>query len=191
MSLQQEALKIIDKLQAVGFTAYFAGGSVRDMLLNINPSDIDIVTNATPSEISQLFVNSRHVGAAFGVVIVKVREHKFEVATFRKDKEYFDGRHPEGIEFTSAKEDAKRRDFTVNGMFYDPVSKEVIDFVGGRKDLENGVLRAIGDAEERFSEDYLRLIRAIRFAARLGFKIEEKTWNSIRSNVHNAANLAV
>ncbi len=189
--LYQEAQEIIKKLNASGFAAYFAGGAVRDMLLNIIPSDIDIATNATPTEISQIFVNSKLVGAVFGVVIVKIREHKFEVATFRKDKEYYDGRHPSEVEFTSAEEDAKRRDFTVNSMFYDPIEKKVIDFVGGRKDLKNGVLRAIGDADTRFSEDYLRMIRAIRFASRLSFKIEKKTWNSIRKNVHNAANIAV
>lgn len=174
------ALTICSELKKAGFIAYFAGGVVRDALLGRNVcDDIDIATNASPEQVCTLFPSTVPVGAKFGVIIVVQRGIPFEVATFRSDYGISDGRHPENIEFTTAENDALRRDFTVNGLFYDPESKDIIDYVGGREDLEKGILRAIGIPTERFSEDYLRMLRAIRFATRLHFTIEEYTWNAL------------
>ena len=174
------AKNLILRLRQAGFTAYFAGGCVRDHVLGTAPKDVDIATNARPVEVRRLFPNTRAVGAHFGVVIVAEQGHAFEVATFRSDGAYLDGRRPESVSFSSPEEDAQRRDFTVNGMFYDPIEGRVIDFVGGQQDLKAGVIRAIGDAASRFDEDKLRLMRAVRFAARFGFEIEEATWAAIQ-----------
>ena len=177
------AKSIVLKLHNLGFEAYYAGGFVRDMLLGF-PSgkspDIDIATNARPEEIVKIFKNTKEVGISFGVVLVIEKGIAFDVATFRNDGQYIDGRRPEGVAFSTAKEDALRRDFTINGMFYNPVSKTVIDFVGGQEDLKKGIIRTIGEAQERFSEDYLRMLRAIRFSSRFGFEIEEKTLEAIK-----------
>jgi poly(A) polymerase len=173
------AVSIVRKLVEAGHQAVFAGGCVRDMLREVAPKDYDIATSATPDEVQRLFPKSHAVGAAFGVVVVHREGHNFEVATFRRDGGYSDGRRPDSVEFTSAEEDAKRRDFTVNGLFFDPLKNEVLDFVGGRADLERRVLRAIGDPRARFSEDHLRLLRAVRFSTMLGFPIEEKTWAAV------------
>lgn len=178
-SKNPEALLIVQTLRKEGFIAYFAGGAPRDLLLNNKFEDIDIATNATPEIIQKLFSHTIPVGIAFGIVIVVIHNKKFEVATFRKDFSYKDGRHPSEVKFASPKEDAKRRDFTINGMFYDPIENKILDFVGGREDLKNKIIRAIGDPEERIKEDRLRMIRAIRFATRLGFAIEEKTKRAI------------
>ncbi len=183
--MRTEAVKIVRKLTEAGHVAFFAGGCVRDMLRGQKPKDYDIATDARPSEVTALFPSSGEVGAHFGVVLVKAGGHHFEIATFRSDGDYRDGRRPESVTYTTPEEDAKRRDFTVNGMFFDPLKEEVIDFVGGRADLEAGVLRAIGDAEKRFQEDYLRMLRAVRFATVLGFEIEEKTWEALRNNAPN------
>ena len=180
-SVEPAARTIVARLQAAGFTAYFAGGCVRDKLRGVAPSDFDVATDARPEEVQKLFRRTVAVGAHFGVICVLEAGFQFEVATFRADGAYLDGRRPEGVRFTTAEEDAARRDFTVNGLFYDPAREEVIDFVGGRADLAARVLRAIGDPAARFAEDRLRLLRAVRFAAVLGFEIEPKTWEAVRT----------
>ncbi len=177
------ALLVVRELRAAGFEAYWAGGCVRDRLLGRTPKDYDVATNAQPPQIRQVFGRRRTlpIGAAFGVItVLGPREaNQIEVATFRRDAAYSDGRHPDSVAFSTAEEDASRRDFTVNGLFYDPVDQRVIDFVGGQEDLKRGLIRAIGDADKRFSEDKLRLLRAVRFAAALDFTLEENTWRTI------------
>ena len=173
------ACGVLRKLKEAGFTSYFAGGWVRDYLMEHPSDDIDIATHATVEEIQALFPKTIPVGAAFGIVIVVEDGHQFEVATFRKDMGYVDGRRPTGYEHSTPEEDAKRRDFTINGMFYDPFEKKVLDFVGGRKDLKAGIIRAIGDPHERFLEDRLRMIRAVRYAGRFHFDIEAETEEAI------------
>jgi poly(A) polymerase len=173
------ALSIVRKLRQNGFTAFFAGGCVRDMLLGRRANDYDVATDALPEQIIGLFRRTLKIGAKFGVVIVLLGDKKVEVATFRTEGGYADGRHPGQVEFTVAKEDALRRDFTINGMFYDPIERSVLDFVGGQEDLKRQVVRTIGTAQERFGDDYLRMLRAVRFAARLDFEIEKKTWAAI------------
>ena len=179
------AKQIVNKLKSKGHVAYFAGGFVRDTLLNRSSYDIDIATSATVEEISSLFSKCIHVGAVFGVVQVVIHKHTFEVATFRKDVGYEDGRRPEKIEIASDVEDAKRRDFTINGMFFDPTTDKVIDYVGGREDLAKKCIRAIGDPLERFKEDRLRMIRAVRFATLLHFSIETETKEAILQHASN------
>lgn len=174
------ALEITQRLQAHGFQAFWAGGCVRDQLLGIEPKDYDIATNAKPDEIRKLFPNSQLVGAAFGVIIVHRHHYATEIATFRTDGVYRDGRRPESVEFTTAEVDAQRRDFTINGMFFDPIREQVIDYVGGKADIAAKLIRAIGDADARFSEDHLRMMRAVRFAARFHFQIELQTSAAIR-----------
>ena len=174
------ARSIVQDLVNAGHQAVFAGGCVRDQLLGKEPKDYDIATDATPAQVQRLFPHSLAVGAHFGVIIVRRDHHAFEVATFRRDGEYKDGRRPDHVEFTDAEEDARRRDFTVNGLFFDPLKDEVLDYVHGREDLKAAVLRAIGDAKSRFREDHLRLLRAVRFATVLGFEIEAETWKAVR-----------
>jgi poly(A) polymerase len=173
------ATQVVRQLRDAGFTALWAGGCVRDLLLGRSPSDYDVATSATPEQVMKLFRNRTiPVGAAFGVVRVRSPLHdgdEVEVATFRSDGAYLDGRRPESVVFSSPELDAARRDFTINGMFLDPLTDELIDYVGGQADLEAGILRAIGDAEARFGEDKLRLIRAVRFAARFGLEIAPAT----------------
>lgn len=171
-------------LTEAGHTAYFAGGCVRDKLLGIEPKDYDIATSATPAEVLKLFPGSNEVGAHFGVVIAKHGGHHVEIATFRTDGSYKDGRRPESVVFSTPQEDAQRRDFTINGLFEDPESGEVIDHVGGLPDLESKVIRAIGNPTDRFREDCLRLLRAVRFATTLGFPIEAGTFSAVRENAH-------
>jgi tRNA nucleotidyltransferase/poly(A) polymerase len=183
MMTQKEngALAIVKRLNGRGYRALYAGGYVRDMILSCpEKGDIDIATSATPREIAALFDNVIPVGEHFGVMIVVVDAIPFEVATFRKDMGVGDGRHPSAVAFTGQEEDAYRRDFTINGMFFDPLTDTILDYVDGRKDCSRGVVRAIGDPVQRFSEDYLRLIRAVRFAARFGFVIESRTWDALR-----------
>lgn len=179
---QHHALEIVKKLVRAGYTAYFAGGWVRDYLMGHPSDDIDIATDAPPEKILDLFPRTILVGLAFGIVVVVHEGHSFEVATFRKDIEYRSGRRPERIELSTASEDALRRDFTINGMFYDPIENVIHDFVHGQHDLKLGLIRSIGDPHERFFEDRLRMIRAIRFAARFGFSIESDTELAIREN---------
>lgn len=173
------ATQIVKRLQDAGFVAYFAGGWVRDYFMGHPSDDVDIATSAAPNEILSLFPNTILVGISFGVVIVVVEGQQFEVSSFRKDFEYLDGRKPSRIELSSPREDAYRRDFTINGMFYDPISKEIFDYVHGVEDIKNKVIRTIGNPDERFLEDRLRMIRAIRFAAKFDFKIDAETHQAI------------
>jgi poly(A) polymerase len=173
------ALQVIEQLRAAGFQALLAGGCVRDLLLGRMPKDWDIATDADPREVTGLFDRTVSVGARFGIVVVLLGDRQYEVARFRRDGPYRDGRRPESVEFADAEADARRRDFTVNGMFYDPLSGDLLDYVQGQRDLEARVIRAIGDPTERFSEDYLRLLRAVRFAARLDFTIESSTFAAL------------
>lgn len=178
--MEKIARQIAATLRAAGHAALFAGGCVRDRLLGAKAADFDIATSARPEEVERLFRRTVAVGAQFGVTVVVESGHEFEVATFRADGAYLDGRRPESVTFSNAEGDARRRDFTINGLFYDPVEERVIDYVGGRADLDARVIRAIGDARERFAEDKLRVLRGVRFAARLGFEIESETWRAIR-----------
>jgi poly(A) polymerase len=176
-----DALAVVRRLRDAGHTAYFAGGCVRDTLLGLPPKDWDIATDAPPQRVRQIFPDTQAVGAAFGVILVRQGASVVEVATFRADNAYGDGRHPTSVRFTSAEEDAKRRDFTINGLFHDPLSDRVIDYVGGRADLDARRLRAIGNPAQRFEEDHLRLLRAVRFAARFTLQIEPQTAAAIRA----------
>jgi len=178
------AVQVVQRLQRAGHEAYWAGGCVRDLLLGRAPKDYDVATSATPSEIRNLFGYRRTlaIGAAFGVITVRGPKGagNIEVATFRQDLAYSDGRHPDAVVFSSAAEDARRRDFTINGLFYDPLAEQVLDFVGGQEDLKAGLIRAIGQPEQRFAEDKLRMLRAVRFAAGFDFTIEPATFAAIR-----------
>ncbi len=182
MSLRETATEMVRRLQTAGFAAYWVGGSVRDYLLEREPQDYDIATSATPDQIEALFRRTVPVGRKFGVMLALEDGHEFQVATFRAEADYQDGRHPEHVTFSDARADASRRDFTVNGLFYDPVGKQLHDWVGGEADLRAKRLRTIGAPEERFAEDHLRLLRAARFAAQLDFQIEEKTFAALKAN---------
>jgi poly(A) polymerase len=173
------ARKIIKNLLDKGFHAVFAGGSVRDTVRGVEAKDYDIATNATPQEIIKIFDKTIEVGVQFGVVLVVEENIPFEVATFRKDLNYKDGRHPESVQFTSLEEDAKRRDFTINGLFFDTEKNAVIDFVGGKEDIQKKIIKTIGEPSQRFLEDHLRMMRAIRFSVQLGFEIEKNTFAAI------------
>ena len=190
MTNRDAAVKIIRRLRSRGFEALLAGGCVRDMLLKRTASDYDIATNACPGEVIKMFKRTRKVGAKFGVVIVLIEDKQIEVATFRTETGYTDGRHPSSVEFASAAEDASRRDFTINGMFYDPLKKEVIDYVQGRADLKARLIRTIGEPAARFGEDYLRMLRAIRFSTQLGFAIEPKTFSAVYSHSKNISKIS-
>src|SRR3989338_7851594 len=168
--LYRNAVGIVRTLKKAGHEDYFVGGCGRDLVMRRDPKDYDVATSARPEEVAKLFRRTIPVGAQFGVQIVMIGKTAYEVATFRTDQEYKDGRHPEGVIFSSPKEDALRRDFTVNGLFYDPLKKKVIDYVGGREDLKKRLIRAIGDPDSRFAEDRLRMLRAVRFAATLNFQ---------------------
>lgn len=180
--MEEAATRIVERLRRAGHEAYFAGGCVRDRLMGKPAHDIDIATGARPEEVQTLFPRTFAVGAQFGVVVVHDESGDFQVATFRADGAYIDGRRPESVVFTTAEGDAQRRDFTVNGLFYDPVDGRVIDYVGGRADLEAGVLRCIGDPVARFREDKLRLLRGVRFGASLGFRIDDATWTALKAH---------
>jgi poly(A) polymerase len=194
--LKDFATSIVQTLRQRGFQAFLVGGCVRDLLLGREPKDYDVATSATPEQVMRIFPETYAVGAQFGVVLVPVPERDVasnvsaesssksravEVATFRSDLGYSDGRHPDEVRFSSdPREDVARRDFTINGMLLDPASGEVLDFVGGRKDLEAGIIRTIGDPERRFGEDKLRMLRAVRFAARFGYAIEPATFAAMQ-----------
>lgn len=182
MEEHPQARFIIETLGKAGFIAYYAGGWVRDFLLNRPSDDIDIATNAPPETIQALFPHTVPIGIAFGIILVIIEGHQYEVATFRQDLDYQDGRRPTRVEFSTAAEDAKRRDFTINGMFYDPIKGEIFDYVKGREDLEAKIIRAIGNPHERIKEDRLRMIRAIRLSCRFGFEIEADTAKAIRAH---------
>lgn len=177
--MELTARSLAAKLHKEGYIAYFAGGCVRDMVRAVPPKDFDIATNAPPERVQRIFPHTVAVGAHFGVIVVLQNGMQFEVATFRSDGAYLDGRRPVEVHFSSAEEDAKRRDFTINGMFFDPSRNEVIDFVGGQEDLRGRLVRAIGNPEQRFGEDRLRLLRAVRFATVLEFEIERLTWAAL------------
>ena len=172
----------MDVLRSAGHEAVLAGGCVRDLLLGLRPNDFDIATSAPPETVTALFPRSVAVGAQFGVIMVIHEGQPYQVATFRSDRAYVDGRHPEGVVFSSAAEDAARRDFTINGLFYDPATGEVLDYVGGLKDLGEKWLRAIGNPEQRLAEDSLRLLRAVRFAATLDFQMDPATLAAVRAH---------
>lgn len=178
----QEAKFIVKTLKSEGYIAYFAGGWVRDFLLNHPSEDIDIATNAPPDVVESLFSHTIAIGKAFGIILVLIKNKQYEVATFRHDVEYKDGRRPSKIEFSSPQIDAQRRDFTINGMFYDPLSEEIIDFVNGREDLEKKIIRCIGNPSARIKEDRLRMMRAVRMSARFNFEIEKETKKAIISH---------
>lgn len=173
------ALGLVRRLQAAGFEAFFVGGCVRDEQLGRVPEDYDIATNAVPAEIERLFARTVPVGRQFGVMVVVEAGRPFQVATFRAEADYRDGRHPGAVRFGDPQADAARRDFTINGLFFDPVRGQLRDWVGGAADLAARVVRTIGRPEERFAEDHLRLLRAVRFAAQLGFTIEPETWAAV------------
>ena len=177
--LRQAAEEVARRLTDAGHEALFAGGCVRDRLEGEEPKDYDIATSARPDEVLALFPGGDEVGAHFGVILVRESGHQFEIATFRTDGPYLDGRHPESVTFTTAREDARRRDFTVNGLFENPATCEVLDYVGGRSDLEARVVRAIGEPSKRFEEDSLRLLRAVRFAIRTDFELDPATWEAM------------
>ncbi|MCE2983229.1 MAG: CCA tRNA nucleotidyltransferase [Parachlamydia sp.] len=179
-----QAKIIVTKLARAGHIAYFAGGWVRDYIMGHPSDDIDIATSAAPEEIMALFSDTILVGLAFGVVVVILEGHQFEVATFRKDLGYVDGRHPIGVVKSTPREDALRRDFTINGMFYDPLTEEIHDYVHGREDIRHGIIRTIGNPHDRFFEDRLRMLRAFRFAARFSFNIDPETQAAILENAN-------
>jgi poly(A) polymerase len=180
-SPRDTATKIAQRLQKAGFAAFLVGGSVRDFLLGREPQDYDIATDAKPEQVEKLFKKTIAVGRKFGVMVVIENNHQFQVATFRAEADYQDGRRPGKVVFANAQADAVRRDFTVNGLFYDPITKTTHDWVGGEKDLRAKIIRTIGKPQERFAEDHLRLLRAIRFAAQLDFEIEPKTFAAVKS----------
>lgn len=177
------AREVVHRLRESGHEAYFVGGCVRDFILGHASSDYDIVTSALPDQVTNLFSHTISVGAKFGVIAVVLNGHPYEVATFRSDDVYEDGRHPSQVRFSSAKEDVFRRDFTINGLLMDPDTGAIIDYVNGRSDIDHRIIRTIGDPDKRFGEDYLRMLRAIRFAANLNFRIEPATLEAIRGNI--------
>lgn len=181
---EKSALRIVRKLKKSGYKAYFVGGCIRNKIMNLPLEDIDIATDAVPDKVMRLFPRTLSVGAHFGVILVLDKEIKTEVATFRSDGVYLDNRHPSEVHFSDPEKDALRRDFTINALFWDPTTGEVLDYVKGQKDIQNRIIRSIGRPDERFSEDALRLLRAIRFTARFQFSIEEKTWQAIKRNCH-------
>ncbi len=180
--MRSTATEIVRRLQDAGFVAYWVGGCVRDYFLGREPEDYDVATNALPEQIENIFPRTVAVGRKFGVMLVVEQEKQFQVATFRAESDYQDGRRPEKISFGDARADALRRDFTVNGLFYDPIYKQLHDWVGGEADLRTKILRTIGSPTERFAEDHLRLLRAVRFAAQLGFQIEAETFVALQAN---------
>lgn len=184
MKSREFAIQVVQKLQQAGFQALWAGGCVRDQLLNFQPKDYDVATAATPEQVREVFGHKRTlpIGASFGVITVLGPRDAdpIEVATFRRDGGYSDGRRPDSVQYTDAREDALRRDFTINGMFFDPIEEKVLDFVGGQADLESRQIRAIGVADKRIEEDKLRMLRGVRFAAKYSFEIEDNTLEAIR-----------
>jgi poly(A) polymerase len=183
--LAESARGIVQRLQDAGFIAYYAGGCVRDQVMGVEPHDFDVATSAHPPQVQGLFRRTVAVGAHFGVIVVLEDGHEFQIATFRNDGQYVDGRHPQSVSFATPEEDAARRDFTINGLFFDPVANRLIDFVGGQADLARKTLRAIGNPYDRFREDRLRLLRAVRFATTLGFDLETQTWRAVCENARH------
>ena len=188
--MEAPATRIVRRLRAAGHEALFAGGCVRDRLLGREASDIDIATSASPEAVQKLFPRTVAVGVQFGVVLVLEEGGEYQVATFRADGAYIDGRHPVSVTFTDAEGDARRRDFTINGLFFDPLENRILDFVGGEADLRAGILRCIGDPAARFAEDRLRLMRAVRFASTLGFRIDPATWEALRARAKDITSVS-
>jgi tRNA nucleotidyltransferase/poly(A) polymerase len=180
--MKNTALEIVQLLTKHGHTAYYAGGAVRDMLMGHLPLDIDIATSATPEEVEKILEKTIPIGKEFGVILAIENGHHFEIATFREDSERSDGRRPERVRYADPETDALRRDFTINALFYDPLTEKIIDYVGGEKDLGEGIIRFVGDPESRIKEDALRIMRALRFAFRFGFEIDEDSALAIRSH---------
>lgn len=189
--MKATSIQLVQTLKDKGFIAYWAGGCVRDMLLGIHPKDYDIVTNAKPEEIEDIFEKTYPVGKEFGVILVHENGHNFEIATFRSDAGYSDGRRPDYVTFTDPAEDAKRRDFTINALFYDPIEEKIIDFVDGEHDLQEHMIRFVGDPEERILEDYLRLLRAVRFKNTLGFQWHPDTYKAVKKHAGKAGNVSM
>jgi poly(A) polymerase len=181
-SLAKSARSIVQRLQDAGHTALFAGGCVRDRLMGVEPHDYDIATDARPEQVRKIFPRTVAVGAHFGVIVALDGSYEFQIATFRNDGQYIDGRRPENVTFATPEEDAARRDFTVNGLFFDPIADRLIDYVGGQQDLAAKLLRAIGNPYDRFREDRLRMMRAARFATTLGFDLDSPTWRAVCEN---------
>ncbi|MCH2694823.1 MAG: CCA tRNA nucleotidyltransferase [Acidobacteriia bacterium] len=180
------AKRIVQRLQKNGFLAFFVGGCVRDYLMKLQPKDYDIATSAKPNEVMKLFSETIDIGANFGVIQVMEGEQSFAVATFRSDGNYDDGRHPNEVEYAlDPKLDVQRRDFTINGLYYDPLTQNLLDFVGAQQDIQSRIIRTIGSAEKRFREDRLRLIRAIRFSSQFGYTLEKKTQSAILKEAPN------
>ena len=188
--MKSTSIQLVTTLKEKGFQAYWAGGCVRDMLLGKHPKDYDIVTDATPDQIEELFEKTYPVGKEFGVILVHEEGHNFEVATFRSDAGYSDGRRPDYVTFSDPKEDALRRDLTINALYYDPIEEKVIDFVGGQEDLNEHLIRFVGDPEERILEDYLRLLRAVRFKATLDFQWHPDTYQALKKHAGKAGNVS-
>lgn len=188
--LFQGAVKVVRVLREAGYEAFIVGGAVRDLVLCKTPWEYDITTSARPSEVMTLFHRTIPVGMKFGVVIVRMSGEEYEVATYREDLGYSDGRHPDGVRFTDLRSDVMRRDFTMNGMAVDPETGEIIDYVDGIKDIERGLIRAIGDPSDRFTEDHLRPLRAIRFSARTGFSIDDGTMEALVRHAPNVATVS-
>lgn len=182
--MKNAAIEIVKKIRQKGYEAYWAGGCVRDKLMGIQPKDFDIVTSATPDEIKQIIPKTLGVGKQFGVIIAKVGDYHFEIATFRSEGKYSDARRPDKVFWSNAQEDAKRRDFTINGLFYDPIDNKVIDYVEGQEDIKHRIIRFIGNPSDRIKEDNLRLLRAVRFKNNLNFKYEKRTWEAICQNAY-------
>lgn len=182
--MKSTSLEIIEDLKKAGYEAYWAGGCVRDMLLGIQPKDFDIVTSAKPDDIERILEHTIPIGKQFGVILAIKNGHHFEIATFRSDAGYSDGRRPDAVEFTNAKEDALRRDFTINAMFYDPSTDQVMDYVDGQKDMRDRLVRFIGNPEERIKEDHLRILRAVRFRNAFDFQYHPETYQSIKKHVN-------
>lgn len=189
--MKSTSLQLIETLKAKGFTAYWAGGCVRDMLLGKQPKDYDIVTDAKPEEIEKIFEKTYPIGKEFGVILVHENGHNFEIATFRSDSGYSDGRRPDYVTFTDPAEDAKRRDFTINALFYDPTEDKVLDFVNGQQDLEGHMIKFVGNPEERILEDHLRLLRAVRFKNTLQFQWHPDTYSAIKKHADKAGKVSM
>jgi len=190
ISQREAATTAVSRLQQAGHTTYWAGGCVRDRLLGTEPIDYDIATSAHPDQVLASFPGATAVGKSFGVVVAPCHAWTFEIATFRRDHTYHDGRRPSSVSFVTAEEDAARRDFTINAMFYDPIADRLHDYVGGQDDIATGVVRCVGNAEERFTEDHLRMLRAVRFAMRLGFRLDDATANAIQKHAAAVARIS-
>lgn len=188
--MKATSIQIIEILKKAGHEAYWAGGCVRDMLLGIKPQDFDIVTSAKPDEIENLLEHTIPIGKKFGVILAIQNNHHFEIATFRSDSGYSDGRRPDAVQFTDAKEDAFRRDFTINALFYEPTEDRILDFVGGQKDMEDQLIRFIGKPEERIKEDHLRILRAVRFKNAYNMQYHPDTYQAIHKHVELIKNIS-